>query len=91
MAGVGFIGAGVILHDEKHNDVQNLTAAATVWVTAALGIACALAAWHVVWIGVGLTLLILLSGPFERAAMRLLHKTGAARKAGDDDGTRRQR
>lgn len=72
MAGVGFIGAGVILRDKKHQDVHNLTTAATVWVTAALGIACALAAWAIVCIGVSLALLILLSAPLERRILRLL-------------------
>jgi putative Mg2+ transporter-C (MgtC) family protein len=83
MAGVGFIGAGVIFRDRRRDDVRNLTTAATVWVTAALGIACALAAWHVVWIGVGLTLLILvIGGSLERLAMRLLGR----REPTDDDG-----
>jgi putative Mg2+ transporter-C (MgtC) family protein len=58
MAGVGFIGAGVIFRGR----VRNLTTAATVWVTAALGVACALAAWEVVWIGAALSLLVLLLG-----------------------------
>ena len=83
MAGVGFIGAGVIFRDRRRDDVRNLTTAATVWVTAALGIACALAAWHVVWIGVGLTLLILvIGGSLERLAMRLLGRPEPT----DDDG-----
>ena len=59
MAGIGFIGAGAVLRTSG-GDVQNLTTAATVWVTAALGIACALAAWALVWIGAGLTLLVLI-------------------------------
>ena len=37
MAGVGFIGAGMILRDSATKSVRNLTTAATVWVTAALG------------------------------------------------------
>jgi putative Mg2+ transporter-C (MgtC) family protein len=37
MAGISFIGAGVILRDLSRQDVQGLTTAATVWVTAALG------------------------------------------------------
>jgi putative Mg2+ transporter-C (MgtC) family protein len=48
MAGIGFIGAGVILRDIKAETVKGLTTAATVWVTAALGIACGLAAWQIV-------------------------------------------
>ena len=50
MAGVGLIGAGVIFRGGEPEGVRNLTTAATVWVTAALGVACALAAWEVVLI-----------------------------------------
>lgn len=39
MAGIGFIGAGVILRDTKAQTVRGLITASTVWVTAALGIA----------------------------------------------------
>ncbi len=81
MAGVGFIGAGMILRDRASDSVRNLTTAATVWVTAALGVACALAAWHVVWIGIGLALLVLLfGGAIERMVARLL-----GRPAPDDE------
>jgi putative Mg2+ transporter-C (MgtC) family protein len=60
MAGIGFLGAGVILRHPQAGEVQNLTTAATVWVTAALGIACGLATWSIVWIGAGLALLVLI-------------------------------
>lgn len=59
LTGIGFIGAGVVLRDKDSGTVQGLTTAASVWVTAAIGIACALAAWHLVVIGVVLTLLVL--------------------------------
>jgi putative Mg2+ transporter-C (MgtC) family protein len=39
-----------------------LTTAATVWMTAALGIACGLAAWTTVALAVVLTLLLLVAG-----------------------------
>ena len=61
MAGISFIGAGVILRDSQRKEVTGLTTAATVWVTAALGIACGLATWSIVWIGAGLTLLVLIA------------------------------
>jgi putative Mg2+ transporter-C (MgtC) family protein len=48
MAGISFIGAGVILRHPQHRSVEGLTTAATVWVAAAIGIACGLAAWDVV-------------------------------------------
>ena len=66
MTGIGFIGAGAVLRTPGDGEVHNLTTAATVWVTAALGIACALATWEIVWIGVGLTLVVLvLLHPFD--------------------------
>lgn len=59
LTGIGFIGAGVVLRDPKSGTVEGLTTAATVWVTASLGIACALAAWHLVLSGVTITLIVL--------------------------------
>jgi putative Mg2+ transporter-C (MgtC) family protein len=59
MAGISFIGAGVILRDAKARTVEGLTTAATVWVTAALGIACGLGRWDVVIIGTTIALALL--------------------------------
>src|SRR5262245_54042295 len=59
MAGISFIGAGVILRDVKAGEVTGLTTAATVWVTAALGIACGLGAWVVVAASLALALFVL--------------------------------
>ena len=61
MAGISFIGAGVILRDAKARTVEGLTTAATVWVTAALGIACGLGRWNVVVIGVVIALVLLVA------------------------------
>ena len=59
MAGISFIGAGVILRNPQAQTVEGLTTAATVWVAAALGIACGLGRWNVVLIGTALALLLL--------------------------------
>ena len=56
MAGISFIGAGVILRDQQKGTVEGLTTAATVWISAALGIACGLAAWTVAAVAVVLAL-----------------------------------
>ncbi len=71
MTGIGFLGAGAVIRQPEHGDVHGLTTAATVWVTAALGIACALATWEIVTLGVGLTLIVLvvlhpIDGWFDR-------------------------
>lgn len=68
LTGVGFIGAGVILRDSRLLDVRGLTTAATVWVTAALGVACGLGEWPTVLTGTALALVLLaLLKPVERA------------------------
>jgi len=59
MAGISFIGAGVILRDASQRKVEGLTTAATVWMAAAIGIACGLAAWGVVAVGLVLALIVL--------------------------------
>jgi putative Mg2+ transporter-C (MgtC) family protein len=38
-AGVGFLGAGTILKKSSDEDIQGLTTAATIWLTAAIGVA----------------------------------------------------
>jgi putative Mg2+ transporter-C (MgtC) family protein len=59
MAGISFIGAGVIIRDAQTNSVHGLTTAASVWVTAALGIACGLGVWVTVAIAVVVALILL--------------------------------
>jgi putative Mg2+ transporter-C (MgtC) family protein len=59
MTGVGFIGAGAILRDAQAQRIEGVTTAASVWVTAALAVACAFAAWRIVAIGLALTLILL--------------------------------
>ncbi|MGY3452010.1 MgtC/SapB family protein [Bradyrhizobium sp. USDA 4353] len=68
ISGVGFIGAGVILRDQRAKTVRGLTTAATVWIAAGLGIACALGAWFLVGAAIAITLLVLFGlGWLERA------------------------
>jgi putative Mg2+ transporter-C (MgtC) family protein len=42
VAGIGFLGAGAIIKHRSEEDVQGLTTAAGVWMTAAIGVACGL-------------------------------------------------
>ncbi|TDU28288.1 putative Mg2+ transporter-C (MgtC) family protein [Panacagrimonas perspica] len=70
MAGIGFLGGGVILHTRRDH-VKGLTTASLVWLTAALGVVCGLGAWAVAVIGVVLAMLIVKAGgPLERAIER---------------------
>ncbi|MDG0853185.1 MgtC/SapB family protein [Roseateles puraquae] len=42
VTGVGFLGAGAIIKHRSEEDVQGLTTAAGIWMTAAIGVACGL-------------------------------------------------
>ncbi len=68
LTGIGFIGAGVIIYQKA--EVKGLTTAATVWVTAALGIACGLGEWSLVISAVVLTLVVLMLKPLEDWVVR---------------------
>jgi len=71
LQGIGFLGAGVILHSESGKKVHGLTTAASVWLSAMLGVACGLACWHPLMVALFLTLLILVfGGPLERFVNR---------------------
>src|SRR3954470_5261378 len=58
VAGIGFLGGGVILHTEGR-DVKGLTTAATLWVAAALGISCGVGQWHIAGMAVAIALVVL--------------------------------
>jgi putative Mg2+ transporter-C (MgtC) family protein len=59
--GIGFLCAGEILHRMRdgHEHVKGLTSAASLWVTAALGMVAATGHWPLVVTGTVLTLIIL--------------------------------
>lgn len=59
MAGIGFLGGGVILRDDSHQSVHGLTTAASVWVVACLGIACGAGQWLTALMALGLALGVL--------------------------------
>jgi putative Mg2+ transporter-C (MgtC) family protein len=67
LTGIGFLGSGVILRHAKDNSVINLTTAATIWATAALGLVSALGSWLLFGLGAAATIvLLLLERPLER-------------------------
>jgi putative Mg2+ transporter-C (MgtC) family protein len=73
LTGVGFIGAGVVLHDESRMKIHGLTTAATVWVAAVLGITAGMGASVITIAGSGLTLFLLVLGlPLERWLERVI-------------------
>jgi putative Mg2+ transporter-C (MgtC) family protein len=62
LTGVGFIGAGVVLHDKTRMKIHGLTTAATVWVAAVLGITAGMGAWVITIAGSAVTLFLLVIG-----------------------------
>ena len=76
VTGIGFLGAGAILHNR--DGVHGLTTAATVWVNAALGVAAGGGQYRLAIIGGAIVLAVLLVlGPIE-AAIEL--KSGRTRE-----------
>ena len=59
VTGIGFIGAGSILKLDDERDIQGLTTAAGVWMTAGIGIACGLGTLGLAVISTVLSLIVL--------------------------------
>ena len=69
VTGIGFVGAGSILKLSKERQIEGLTTAAGLWMTAAIGVAVGLGSLGVALIGTVFTLIILaLVGRFENWA-----------------------
>ena len=64
--GIGFVGAGSILKLNEERQIQGLTTAAGVWMTAAIGVAVGLGSLGVALLSTLFTLIVLaLAGPLE--------------------------
>ena len=66
ITGVGFLGAGSIIRGRTEESVRGLTTAASIWLAAAVGVACGLALWSIVLIASAFGLAILVLEPIER-------------------------
>jgi putative Mg2+ transporter-C (MgtC) family protein len=68
LAGIGFLGAGVILHPASSMRVAGLTTAASIWLTAGLGMACGLGSFRVAGAGLLVAFSVLvIGGPIEKS------------------------
>ncbi len=74
-AGVGFIGAGVIL--KRHNRIRGLTTAASLWVAAAVGLGAGLGSWEAAVVTTVIALAGLLSDRPIGALMRRIRGAGS--------------
>lgn len=78
ITGIGFLGGGVILRDQTGQQVQGLTTAASIWVSAALGLACGAGLWRLAFITLGFTISVLwLLHPVEEAIRHRLIRAKA--------------
>jgi putative Mg2+ transporter-C (MgtC) family protein len=59
VAGIGFIGAGAIIHRGGGDIVAGLTTAATIWAVAAIGLAAGAGLFLVAGVTTGVTMLVL--------------------------------
>lgn len=71
LTGIGFLGAGVIVHESERFRVRGLTSAACTFLAACLGIACGVGQWKIVAIALTLTFVLLTVG---RRLERRLHR-----------------
>ena len=86
IAGIGFLGGGVILHADGRN-VKGLTTAATIWVAAALGISCAIGQWRVAGSTAVIALVVLVLGmPIESLLQRVQRNGETKREPGTKGG-----
>ncbi len=67
LTGIGFLGAGVILHQDDTHRVSGLTTSACVWLTACVGMVCGTANWKLFFVMLPLVaVLLFIGGPLEK-------------------------
>ncbi len=69
VAGIGFLGGGAIFLSRQSEKVKGLTTAATIWVIAAVGIACGIGLIFVALVTTAMVLVILFLLPFGARAI----------------------
>lgn len=76
LAGIGFLGGGVILRGQGH-EVYGITTAASIWVAAGLGITCGLGQWSIAATALVIAMLILTLGlRLEKIVLRWVKHSG---------------
>lgn len=62
LTGIGFVGAGVIVHESEGFRVRGLTSAACTFLAACLGITCGAGEWKIVLVALALAFVLLTIG-----------------------------
>jgi len=71
VTGIGFLGSGVIIRENGSDRVRGLTTAASIWITAILGVLCGMGSWQIAAIALVLVFVLFVCGkPIERALHR---------------------
>ncbi|MBR0706840.1 MULTISPECIES: MgtC/SapB family protein [Bradyrhizobium] len=84
LTGIGFLGAGVIVHESERFRVRGLTSAACTFLAACLGIACGVGQWKIVAVALTLAFVLLTIG---RRIERWLHRMLGGRDETHDVGS----
>jgi putative Mg2+ transporter-C (MgtC) family protein len=85
LTGIGFLGAGVIVHRENRFRVQGLTSAACTWLTACVGIICGAGQWRIAAVAVAITFIVLILGGRTE---RWFHRALGGKQSPAEDSTR---
>lgn len=81
LTGIGFIGAGIILHRGEH--VEGVTSAAAIWVAAAVGMA---AAFHLFMLAVMVTLMTVIGLNLSYATRKIVSRVSPHKEGEEDMG-----
>jgi putative Mg2+ transporter-C (MgtC) family protein len=86
IAGVGFLGGGAILKSGNEEMVRGLTTAASIWLVAALGIACGAGEFGAALIAGVIALIVLIAFNAIERRLRTNATTAPPRPSGSDPG-----
>ena len=62
LSGIGFLGAGVIMRLQGKDEVHGITTASSIWISAIIGMICAMGQWLLGMTTFGIACLILVAG-----------------------------
>lgn len=86
ITGLGFLGAGVIIHEQRSQKVHGLTTAASLWACALIGATFGAGKFALGFLAMGAILLtLLIGGPLERLMTRLTGVKRGSEISGDPD------